>query len=125
MAALLALLTADLMQTSQVAGAAQRVGGRLRVFATVDALTSALAAANSADETARLVIVDLTLPGLDVAALMAGLRALPLGQPRTLAFGPHVHADRLAAALAAGCERVVSRGQFHAQMDALLAEASR
>lgn len=112
-----ALLTTDLMQSSQVSGAAQRVGTQLRVFSAADALCSALAA-----EPARLVVIDLSLPGLDVPALMARLQQLPAGPPRTLAFGPHVHRDRLAQAREAGCQQVVSRGQFHAEMDGLLRE---
>jgi hypothetical protein len=121
MTTFIALLSADLMQGSQIAGAAQRVSARLRSFSTVDSLCAALAEIPSPEEVARLVIVDLSLPGLDVPALMARFETLPAGKPRTLAFGPHVHADRLAAAREAGCDQVVSRGQFHAQMEELLA----
>jgi DNA-binding response OmpR family regulator len=110
-----ALVTADLMQSSQIGGAATRIGEQLRVFGSAHALCAALAA-----EPARLVVVDLALPGLDVSALIAQLRALPGGAPRTLAYGSHVHVERLAAARDAGCDQVVSRGQFHAQMDQLL-----
>jgi hypothetical protein len=38
-----------------------------------------------------------------------------------LAYGPHVHEDRLAAARAAGCDAVVSRGQLDREADSLLA----
>jgi len=115
-----ALLTADLMLGSQVVGAAARVGEQLRAFATIDQLCEALAAAP-----ASLVIVDLSLPGLDVSGLISRLHVLPHGSPRTLAFGSHVHVDRLAAARTAGCDRVVSRGQFHAQVDEFLAAAAK
>ena len=37
-----------------------------------------------------LVIIDLTLPGLNVPELIAGLRALPNGPRIVVAFGPHV-----------------------------------
>jgi len=112
----LVLLTADLMQSSQIAGAASRIGKPLRVFRSPDALWAALEA-----EPAGLVIVDLALPALDIPGLIAHLRALPNGAPRTLAYGSHVHTERLATARDAGCDQVVSRGQFHAQMDQLLA----
>lgn len=111
----IALLCADLMQSSQVSGAAQRVGTPLRVFSSADALLAGLAA-----EPARLVIVDLALPGLDPARLCSALQELPAGMPRTLAFGAHVHRERLEQAREAGCDLVVSRGEFHARMDALL-----
>ena len=118
--AVVALLTADLMQSSQVAGAALRAAVQLRVFSSADALWAALSEAPSGEDSVRLVIVDLALPGLDIRGLLSRLEALPSGKPRTLAFGPHVHADRLAAAREAGCDQVVSRGQFHAQMEQLL-----
>ena len=109
MARFVALLTADLMQMSQVAGAAQRVSAQLRVFPSVDALCAALSEATAPEEAARLVVVDLTLPGVDIRDLIARLQTLPAGKPRTLAFGSHVHTERLAAAREAGCDQVVSR----------------
>ena len=67
-----------------------------------------------------LVIVDLSLPGLDLGELIAGLRALP-NSPRTIVgFAPHVHEAALLAAQQAGCDVVMSRGQFNAQLDELL-----
>ena len=46
---------------------------------------------------------------------------LPIaGATRLVAFGPHVHKAKLAAAAAAGFGLVLSRGQFYAQMDELL-----
>jgi hypothetical protein len=39
---------------------------------------------------------------------------------RVIAFGPHVHEDRLAAARAAGCDSVLSRGQFFSQAENVL-----
>jgi hypothetical protein len=39
-----------------------------------------------------------------------------------IAFGPHVHAEALEAAAAAGCDQVLSRGALMAQLVAILAE---
>ena len=39
---------------------------------------------------------------------------------RVVAFGPHVHEQRLAAARDAGCDLVVSRGQFFSQLETIL-----
>jgi hypothetical protein len=55
------------------------------------------------------MIVDLETPGLDPAALM---RELPASRPRVIAFGPHVHKERLDAARQAGCDAVLTRGQI-------------
>jgi CheY-like chemotaxis protein len=110
-----AILTADLMLSSQVAGAAARTRQPLRTFSSTEPCCTALA-----EEPVELLLIDLALPALDVTALIQRLRELPGGAPRTLAFGSHVHHGRLAAAREAGCDEVLSRGQFHAQMDQLL-----
>lgn len=112
-------LISDLMMQSQVSAAATRVGAELQVAFSDEAL---LAKAEATPP--RLVIVDLSHPGLDPAALMARLKPL-LGEGATvIAFGPHVHKAKLEAAATAGCNLVISRGQFHAQMDELLARFS-
>jgi CheY-like chemotaxis protein len=65
------------------------------------------------------VLVDLTTPGLDVRELIAKLRA---GErpPSVVAYAPHVHEQTLAAAAEAGCDLVLTRGQFNGQIDGLL-----
>jgi DNA-binding NarL/FixJ family response regulator len=112
--AVLALIS-DLMMQSQVAGAATRAAAVLEIATTADALLARAAAGQP-----TLVIVDLSHPGIDPRELLGSLkRVLPV-ESVTLAFGPHVHAARLAEATEAGCDTVISRGQFHAQMDAIL-----
>jgi CheY-like chemotaxis protein len=68
-----------------------------------------------------LVIIDLSTPGIDPADLVPRVRATVAGAVRIVAFGPHVHELKLAAARAAGCDDVVTRGQFHANLDRILA----
>jgi len=108
-------LISDLAMQSQVAGAAARAGSELAVVASEDAL---VAAAENLRPT--LVIVDLSHPGLDPGRLMERLEPLLPPEAATLAFGPHVHKQRLAAAEAAGFGTVISRGQFHAGMEEIL-----
>lgn len=62
----------------------------------------------------QTVILDLGMPGLDVASIVAQLRA---DQPavQIVAFGPHVQEARLQEAQSAGCDLVLTRGQFHAR----------
>ncbi|HEX5446335.1 MAG TPA: hypothetical protein VFW87_21085 [Pirellulales bacterium] len=109
------LVTSDLACVANVSGAAKRAGHELRTAMSVAAMDDKLA-------DARLVILDLNLGGLNLVELVPWLRSrLPAGAA-IWAFGPHVHESKLADASAAGCERVLARGQFYARLDALLAE---
>jgi DNA-binding NarL/FixJ family response regulator len=103
----------DLMFSSQLLGAAGQLGQKLAIAAH-----AADAAAKLAPDT-KLVIVDLTLPGLDLAAMVAATRATAPAA-KIVAFGPHVDEAALAAAGAAGADLVLSRGQFHKQYAAIL-----
>src|SRR5262249_9259741 len=112
-------LVSDLMMQSQIAGAGARAGVPVNTVGSTDALLAAL------DEQApALVILDLSHPGLDPATVVGQIKS---AAPRAtvLAFVPHVHKELLAAAASAGCNRVLSRGQFHTEMAELLAELAR
>ncbi len=107
-------LTGDLLFSSQVTGAAARADVDLRVLGSAEAVL-----ATCAGESIAVVILDLTTPGLSVTDFALQLKRLP--QPPTIvAYAPHVHAETLAAAQAAGCDVVLTRGQFHAQMENIL-----
>jgi CheY-like chemotaxis protein len=69
------------------------------------------------EERPRLVLLDLTTPGLDPRALFDRLSE---PRPKVIAFGPHVHEDRLQAARDAGCNLVLPRGQFFVQLERFL-----
>lgn len=108
-------LISDLVMQSHVTAAAQRAGTTIDVVGSTDALLTKLA-----DSSPGLVILDLSHPGLDPRLIVPRVRRqLPPGAT-SLAFGPHVHTERLAAAAEAGCDLVISRGQFHAQVDEIL-----
>lgn len=94
----------DLMDRSRLA----RIGGD---DVTVDLVTGAAGLDGGAD----VVVVDLGRPGvLDaVVALRAGGSAA-----RIVGFGSHVERDVLAAATAAGCDRVLARSAFFADVGA-------
>ena len=109
------LLSRDLMTSSRVEGAALRQQISLRTVGGVEQ-----AVAECSDKPVALVIVDLATASLDVAGLVEGLKQLP-SAPSIVAFGPHVHEAALAAARDAGCDEVLSRGQFFAQLDAVVA----
>ena len=65
-----------------------------------------------------LVIVDLAANNSDVATIIeVAAEAEPT--PAVVAFGPHVHEGKLAAARQAGCAEVLSRGEMHRQAGAV------
>lgn len=84
---------------------------------TVAALVS------QAESGVDMVILDLTTSRLNVAEAIAQLRALSKPPKSIIAYGPHVQEAALQAAQEAGCDLVLTRGQFNAQMDELLARS--
>ena len=109
------LLSSDLMLMSAAQGAAERHGATVGVVAGANALADGLAS-----EPIALVAIDLRTNGLDVSSVVKQVRAAAPAAV-ILAGGPHVQRDSLAAAVAAGCDEVVTRGQFEGRLDALVA----
>ena len=100
----------DLMDRSNVQAAA--AGGDIRFVASVAGLAEA-----AADPGVRLVVVDLSRPGvLDV------LSALVTAEVRTIGFGSHVDHALLDAARAAGCDEVLPRSAFFRRLEELLGQ---
>lgn len=110
-------LTNDLMFSSRVAAQAERLGHTVVVVASPALLVERLAQASTES---NLVLVDLSLPGLDIAELAASVRSAAPAT-RIIAYAPHVHEDSLAAAQAAGCDQVLTRGAFDRQIGEILA----
>ncbi len=106
------VLSSDLATGSQIHGAAKAAGVPC---ATALGPGSLMEKATGA----RLVLIDLTMPQLDVAETVQALKALPT-PPAIVAFGPHVQTVRLQAAADAGCDAVLTRGQMHSQAVALI-----
>ena len=110
-----AYLTNDLMFSSRVTAVARDRGVQLDVVSTADALLEKTA---SADVT--LVLLDLNLSGLGTQALVPQLRAANERPVYIIAYASHVHELKLADAREAGCDEVLSRGQFDSQIGELL-----
>ena len=111
------LLSTDLMFPSRVRAAASACGLELDVVMSPAALDDRLAAAPC-----ELLIVDLSAAGVDLSQLVTQAKAAK-HPPRTiLAVGPHVQEEQLRSAAEAGCDVVLTNGQFHAQMEALLVQ---
>jgi DNA-binding NarL/FixJ family response regulator len=64
----------------------------------------------------RCAIVDLDNPGLDLPALLHSLKEIA-PRIRVVAYGPHVDAERLRAARAAGCDLVLPRSKFVEELE--------
>lgn len=111
---MLILLTQDLMLSSSVAGAAAAAGAELKV---AESARRAHELANDTQVSAVFVDLGSLDVGIDSLASQFKQFASP---PAVIAFGPHVHEAKLAAARDAGCDEVLSRGQFHRQMEPLL-----
>lgn len=108
-----ALVSSDLMSGSALGVAARQAGVSLVTVASWRNIATQLPA-----DVVR-VFVDLTMPGLNIAEAVQAIRtAAPAAQ--IVAFGPHVQMPQLDLAQAAGCDAVLTRGQFHAGLDALL-----
>ena len=104
------------MFSSRLAGAATALGAPLAMAPSADSLAAKLT------PDCRLVLVDLALPSLNLPAAVAAIRtAAP--HAKILAFAAHVDESALAAATAAGCDTVLTRGQFHKQYAELLRTA--
>jgi DNA-binding response OmpR family regulator len=113
-------LVSDLVMRSHVAAAAERAGVPVELVTSAEALVT-----KASQQPPQLVILDLSHPGLEPRELVPRVRELLAEGGTSLAFGPHVHSGRLAAAAEAGSDIVISRGQFHAQIDELLARYGR
>lgn len=111
------MLCDDLIFFSRVSGAARAAGLSVRM---VRSAADLLGAARSAPPAG--VIVDVHNPGLDLPALLAGLKETCPAMPRVIAYGSHVEADVLRAARQAGCDRVLPRSQFVKELEAKVGE---
>jgi DNA-binding response OmpR family regulator len=110
------LLANDLMVVSQLQNAAAKIGATVRLAATATD-----AARICGEAVAGVLVIDLAMPNVDLE-IVRTLKSAP-NSPRIIAFGPHVHKERLAAAREAGCDRVTSRGEFFSGVDAILQTA--
>ena len=111
-------LTNDLMLSSQAANMARRQGVEYAHGATLNSVFEA-------PETAKVALIlwDLGCQSESLAQAVGQLHAMA-PPARVVAYAPHVHEDRLAAARAAGCDEVLSRGQFSRELARLLAGPS-
>lgn len=106
------LLSADLMMTSSVGGAAAQHGLRFQTLSNAAQLVDC--------QDSDLILIDLATPGLSIAAAGA---ALSDPQKQTaVTYGPHVHVDRFQQAETAGFVNRLARGAFTADVGRLVGQ---
>ena len=111
------LLSQDLLVISRVRGVAHSLEASVK---TLSSLTDLQAAWR--ESPAKVVAIDLTLPGFNVEEVIPWVRSqqTPL---TVIAFGPHVHLRNLARAEQSGCDQVYVRGEFFSQMQNIFSQA--
>ena len=109
------LLSNDLMLGSQVTQAARQVDADLEVIAQAGQL---VAACDSAAPDQVILDLNNSLPA--IAELIEQIRDVA-PDARIIAIAPHVHVSKIETAQAAGCDAVLTKGQFHGQMTEVLA----
>ena len=109
------LVASDLMLSSSVSGYASAAGV---TFRNVASITDAVAEINACERC--LLLLDVGLPGLDFASIAENISSTV--RQHAVAYGPHVHTEKLDAARNAGIATVMSRGQFSAQIQQMIAE---
>lgn len=105
------LVSSDLMSSSRIVGLARSVGAEVETLAHLDAAPHSGPFA--------IVLVDLQALTGDAAAIVGRARTMLESLPaqagipaKIVAFGPHVHRQRLDAATAAGADAAISRGEL-------------
>jgi len=111
------LLSSDLMLLSQVSGAANQRGARLVQVGHASALLTQAATIPAAG-----VLIEVSQPGLDLGKVISDLKNLPQPPGFVIGFGPHVQQACLDRAREAGCNLVLTRGQFVSSLSVLLEE---
>jgi CheY-like chemotaxis protein len=105
----------DLMFTAKVTGTAGELGYRMRV-----AGDAATARRLIEEMQPRVILVDLAAGELATPSALKGYRQLAGESAWLVAAGPHVDAERLAEARAAGCQLALPRSKFSAELPELL-----
>ena len=107
------LLSRDLMLSSKLEGVARAIGQSLKCVASGETI-------RENTEGCRVIVVDLELPELEIAALVEDAKSHAQENIQVIAYAPHVRTEKLAAAREAGCDLVVSRGQMMSDAESIL-----
>jgi hypothetical protein len=109
------LLCRDLIFTTKVTGTAAELGYLILVASAEPQVKFMIETCRP-----RVVFVDLTAGEMATPDALNAYLELAGPNVRFVAFGPHVEADTLAAAKAAGCHLVMPRSKFVAELPDLM-----
>ena len=109
------LLSRDLIFTSKVTGTARSLGHRMLVAGNIEP-----AATMIAEWRPCVVFVDLTAGDLVSFESLLGYQKLSGPETHFVAFGSHVDTETLATARAVGCDPVLPRSKFAAELPDLI-----
>ena len=99
-----------------VTGTATAMGLHVELEADIERGLSKLAGGGY-----RCVILDLAMPGLSPADVIAAVsNSTTTDKPHVIAFGSHVHTARLEESRKAGCDDVMPRSRFSAELTEIL-----
>jgi DNA-binding NarL/FixJ family response regulator len=117
---MIGFLTKDLIFQSRVSGAAKQAGQAMYCAFQVEALRKKF----PADESPDMIIVDLTMPNLDIESVGAELKdAYP--ECTLVAYGPHVAEASLSRAQNSRFDLVLTRGQFDRDYNQLIQQIAK
>jgi CheY-like chemotaxis protein len=110
-------VTADLLFAARIRAAAEQAGVALRLVRSGEDVV-----ALAAEQQPRLLLLDLDARWLDAPAVIRALKgAAATAAIPVVAYVSHVREDAIAAARAAGAERVLARSAFVRLLPGLLA----
>jgi CheY-like chemotaxis protein len=109
------LLSRDLIFTAKITGTARELGRRILVAGDM-----ALASSMIEQWHPRAVFVDLAAGDLVTPPALLAYRKMTGTATAFVAFGSHVDTQALAAARAAGCDPVLPRSRFSAELPELI-----
>ena len=112
------ILTQDLMMSSSVGAVAK---AHSLTAKSVSSINKAINLLN--EQRASLLLIDLQMPGLDLAELTAEIAKLPdETRPTSIAYAQHVNVELLEQGQQAGFDMVVTRGQLNRELGDLLTQ---
>ena len=111
------LVSQDLLVTSRVDGVAKMLGASSESISSLKHLQ-----ATWKESPANIVAIDLTLIGSAIEEVTRWIQSQRTAA-MVIAFGPHVHSQTLKQAERSGCQQVLTRGEFFAQMETIFSEA--
>ncbi len=112
--------TKDLLFSSRVTSVATQLSIEMSVLSGADERVE-----RASTVSVKAILLDLGTSGLDPAHLVPQLRKLTPPPNAIIAFGPHVHEAKLAAARDAGCDQMFSHGEFNSRRDEILTDYLR